>query len=321
MASTHKPRTSKPVHPIPRASYPPAVPPGRLVPVKPGDSFKSIASENGLGVWDLIYANFQTRNPDEVNWYLENYLGCWEPSEDGNNYRLSPRDRDGAEMKLYVPPKPRTGRSPYTTALLTGAGRSPYTTALLTANYPKERYAMDLYPHLGWRELISNTDYQATCAICMSICLTRCGFSLRTHPYVQMPEPRLAGGILKVRKAWGALQVGDPILIRVGGPELGYGGHYPGMVELLVRQWGTPERYQVQGNQKLDAQHFEGRSGVLVMIHHNPEPMAHIDLLMTTDRGTGLVGNPGYYRALYRFQEAFFWDAAPRPAAEYLIDL
>lgn len=42
----------------------------------PGANWSKIAAEDGWGAWDLIYYNFGTRDPREVNWYLFHFVGC-----------------------------------------------------------------------------------------------------------------------------------------------------------------------------------------------------------------------------------------------------
>jgi len=39
--------------------------------------------------WDLIVANFKTRDPAEVNWYLRHHTGCTQPTPDGKNRMFS----------------------------------------------------------------------------------------------------------------------------------------------------------------------------------------------------------------------------------------
>jgi hypothetical protein len=57
--------------------------------VKDGDSWEIIAQDNGLDVWDLIYANFKTKDPNEVNWYLKHYVGCKLMTVDRKNWKFS----------------------------------------------------------------------------------------------------------------------------------------------------------------------------------------------------------------------------------------
>ncbi len=56
------------------------------IPYRPGDLDKygkpqqedwgTVAAKFGVDVQDLIFFNFMTNNPDEVNWYLHHYVGC-----------------------------------------------------------------------------------------------------------------------------------------------------------------------------------------------------------------------------------------------------
>lgn len=86
----------------PTGTPPPWPPPGwRKDPkVGLGDSWGSIASRFTItDVWDLIFYNFRTQNPREVNWYMHHYLGCWK-TKDGKNFCF-----DEAEVgQLYIPP-------------------------------------------------------------------------------------------------------------------------------------------------------------------------------------------------------------------------
>jgi hypothetical protein len=50
---------------------------------------------------DLIYANFQTLVPAEVNWYLRHYIGCNRPTHDGNNWMFSSSASPGI---IQIPP-------------------------------------------------------------------------------------------------------------------------------------------------------------------------------------------------------------------------
>jgi len=60
--------------------------------VMTGDNWETIALRDGrIHVWDLIRDNFQTDDPEEVNWYLQNFVGCT-VSKDGKNYSFSSTD-------------------------------------------------------------------------------------------------------------------------------------------------------------------------------------------------------------------------------------
>lgn len=51
--------------------------------------------------WDIIYYNFATYNPEEVNWYLREWIGCHDFSPDGKNYRFGAVG--GQPMQIYIP--------------------------------------------------------------------------------------------------------------------------------------------------------------------------------------------------------------------------
>ena len=70
--------------------------------VKDGDSWGSIAKVNSIDAMDLIELNFKTRNPDEVNWYLKNYVGCTLATADRKNWRFSSSAKPGI---IHVPKK------------------------------------------------------------------------------------------------------------------------------------------------------------------------------------------------------------------------
>ncbi len=60
--------------------------------VKTGDNWENVAIRDGRTyVWDLIRDNFQTDDPLEVNWYLQNFVGCT-VSKDGKNYSFDSSD-------------------------------------------------------------------------------------------------------------------------------------------------------------------------------------------------------------------------------------
>lgn len=74
----------------------PAMPVGRQAPAKSvayrvqdGDSWSSLAAQWGVDVWSLINFNFRTYEPTEVNWYLQEYVGCVLPTPDRKNWCFS----------------------------------------------------------------------------------------------------------------------------------------------------------------------------------------------------------------------------------------
>jgi hypothetical protein len=80
------PIKTAPQHRLPPNFVPPG---GSPYPVKDGDTWKTVASDNGLDVMKLIYFNYHTNNPDVVNWYLHYNAGCTKTTADGKNYVFS----------------------------------------------------------------------------------------------------------------------------------------------------------------------------------------------------------------------------------------
>ena len=93
------------------------VPPdSRPYKVKDGDSWVSVAQANGMDPWGLIVANFGTRDPAEVNWYLRNHVGCRLPTADGRNWRFTSSATPGIIhipiRVIYMPPMTITATPP-----------------------------------------------------------------------------------------------------------------------------------------------------------------------------------------------------------------
>ena len=89
----------------------------RIVGNDPKESFYTIAAEKQLDPLDLVEYNFRTRNPKEINWYLRQYVGCFNATRDGQNYTfygagLRPSVGDPMKTKatIFIPvarPGPR----------------------------------------------------------------------------------------------------------------------------------------------------------------------------------------------------------------------
>ncbi|TYC48238.1 hypothetical protein FMN50_27020 [Rhodobacterales bacterium] len=62
---------------------------------------RSIGRQNP---WDLIIFNFQTEDPREVNWYLQNLVGCWLLDPSGNFKFDSSLTADSEDGMIYLPP-------------------------------------------------------------------------------------------------------------------------------------------------------------------------------------------------------------------------
>ncbi len=97
----------KPAKPI---AYPPRTPAPRATHqyAKAGawkfgrpESWQSIANDYSVtNVWNLILYNFQCRNPEEVNWCMQEFLQCTK-SNDGKNFSFDPSDKNPI---IFIPP-------------------------------------------------------------------------------------------------------------------------------------------------------------------------------------------------------------------------
>jgi len=85
-------------------SYVPAG--GVQYPVKTGDSWATLAQPIKMSPWDLIRYNYPGLPADvqaasrEVNWYLQEYVGCTKVTSNGRNYEFSTGDAPG---KIWLP--------------------------------------------------------------------------------------------------------------------------------------------------------------------------------------------------------------------------
>ena len=84
------------------------VPRGMLVPnsvphrVQDGESWETLAEKYGVAADQIIYANFWTLAPEEVNWYLRHHVGCIKPTRDGKNWMFSSKAKPGI---IQIPPQ------------------------------------------------------------------------------------------------------------------------------------------------------------------------------------------------------------------------
>jgi hypothetical protein len=65
------------------------------------EDWGTVARKFGIGVQELIYFNFMTIDPDEVNYYLRTRVGCKQVSPSGNNWMFS---NDAAPGIIFIPP-------------------------------------------------------------------------------------------------------------------------------------------------------------------------------------------------------------------------
>ncbi len=73
--------------------------------VKDSDTWWTLATKSGVDPWWLIQYNFETRDPAEVNWYLQNRVGCVKKTPDGRNFRFTATAKPGI---IYLPPPQMT---------------------------------------------------------------------------------------------------------------------------------------------------------------------------------------------------------------------
>lgn len=94
----------RPSNPVPRNFVPPQ---GTAYQVKDKDSWQTVARDNGLDEWHLVRFNYPTLPSDnqaaarEVNWYLQEYVGCRLLTGDKKNYCFSATANPGV---IYLPP-------------------------------------------------------------------------------------------------------------------------------------------------------------------------------------------------------------------------
>ena len=84
-----------------------------------GETWVSLAQQLGIDPWALIDFNFpgmlQLKQRDvqqatrQVNWYLANYVGCWELTDGGKNYAFGSTYKGGigdyANGMIFLPPR------------------------------------------------------------------------------------------------------------------------------------------------------------------------------------------------------------------------
>jgi hypothetical protein len=69
--------------------------------VNDGEDWASVAAQYNVKVDDLIYFNFHTSVPEEVNWYLRRNTGCNVSNDGGLNWAFSSSADPGL---IYIPP-------------------------------------------------------------------------------------------------------------------------------------------------------------------------------------------------------------------------
>jgi len=70
-----------------------------------GESFFTIAKKTGVNAQDLVFYNFRTKNPKEINWYLKNYVGSPDPGPGQQYYGFAGASYDEKTNKgvIFIP--------------------------------------------------------------------------------------------------------------------------------------------------------------------------------------------------------------------------
>jgi hypothetical protein len=102
-----------PAHPVPKDYIPPNSVPHK---VKTGENWGVVAAKYGKTYEELVWANFKTLEPREINWYLHNNVGCKKVTRDGYNYMFSDNDNPGIihipPQVMHMPPMVITAKAP-----------------------------------------------------------------------------------------------------------------------------------------------------------------------------------------------------------------
>src|SRR5574340_683450 len=86
-----------------RTPWPPTDHLLKAQPVTAADDWWTLRSAfKRCDVWDIIYYNFATYDPAEVNWYLRERIGCHDVSPTGRNFRFGFLS-GGRPMQIFIP--------------------------------------------------------------------------------------------------------------------------------------------------------------------------------------------------------------------------
>jgi hypothetical protein len=104
--------------------------------VSDGEDWASVAAQYNVDVKDLIYFNFHTNVPEEVNWYLRRNVGCNVSNDDGINWAFSSSADPGI---IYIPPSKEIEMEAEDVSRVTTGDAGATDTALrLTFSYNRE---------------------------------------------------------------------------------------------------------------------------------------------------------------------------------------
>ncbi len=109
--------------------------------VSDGEDWASVAAQYNVKVDDLIYFNFHTNVPEEVNWYLRRNTGCNVSNDGGLNWAFSSSADPGL---IYIPPSEVIDKEPeHVTPIATGDAAVTDTALRLSFSYNREGVTLD----------------------------------------------------------------------------------------------------------------------------------------------------------------------------------
>jgi hypothetical protein len=109
--------------------------------VSDGEDWASVAAQYNVKVDDLIYFNFHTNVPEEVNWYLRRNVGCNVSNDDGLNWAFSSSADPGL---IYIPASEVTEKEAEdVTPVATGDTAANDSALRLTFSYNRESVTLD----------------------------------------------------------------------------------------------------------------------------------------------------------------------------------
>ena len=111
-----------------------------------GEDWASVAAQYNVKVDDLIYFNFHTNVPEEVNWYLRRNTGCNVSDDGGLNWAFSSSADPGL---IYIPPSEVADtKSEDATPVATGDAAATDSALRLTFSYNREGVTLDFIRRL-----------------------------------------------------------------------------------------------------------------------------------------------------------------------------
>lgn len=114
--------------------------------VRDGEDWASVAAQYNVKVDDLIYFNFHTNVPEEVNWYLRRNTGCNVSDDGGLNWAFSSSADPGL---IYIPPSEVADtKSEDATPVATGDAAATDSVLRLTFSYNREGVTLDFIRRL-----------------------------------------------------------------------------------------------------------------------------------------------------------------------------